>query len=382
MTPPHDLATVDRATLEPLARVAASCPDLPIDIWETTPLSTQGRRHVVRLSGTGHDGLAPRSWSLILKVIAAPERADAPDTDPHSWIYWEREYLLYAAGVPQSLTGALRAPHCFGVSQPTPDRRWLWLEDLHDRHGRVWPLDAYALAARHLGAFNGAYLVGRRRPAAPSLGGDRLRSRSADMIMNPGRLRDPALWAHPRLRRAFPRAVHGDLERLLTERERYLSAAAQLPRTFCHLDAHQGNMAATVDAAGAPVTVLFDWAIAGYAPPGMELANLVWSSFLEFQIDVQQAAELEASVIDSYLQGLAEVGCRVEPRLVRCAYLIGSVLLFGLLPEAVEHALNEDHKGLERYYGWPLDRLVAQAAEVTYLLLERADELRGLLVTR
>ena len=112
----------------------------------------------------------------------------------------------------------------------------------------------------------------------------------------------------------------------------------------------------------------------------MEIANLVWTSLLEFKLDVGDAARLEAEVVDGYLRGLAEAGWRADPRVVRRGYLIGSVLVFGLAPEVPDHALNEEeHPALERQYGWPIDRLIAQAAEVTYLLLDRADELRALL---
>ena len=128
------------------------------------------------------------------------------------------------------------------------------------------------------------------------------------------------------------------------------------------------------------MTGLFDWAIAGYGAPGQEISNLVWSSLLECSVDVRDAGRLESDVLDAYLQGLAEAGWRADPRRVRCAYLISAVLLFGLAPEAVDCALQEDeHAALERRSGWPIDRVIEQAAAVTYLLLERAEELRALL---
>jgi len=37
------------------------------------------------------------------------------------------------------------------------------------------------------------------------------------------------------------------------------------------------------------------------------------------------------------------------------------------------------HPELERYYGWPIERIVEQSAEVTCRLFERADALRALL---
>lgn len=380
MTPAGQQPAVDRATLTTVVRVATGHPQLELGPWETRLLSTQGRRSVWRFVGVGRDGMAEQPWSLILKVIQAPEHATDHDSDMRDWAYWPRESLLYEAGVPQALAGRLRAPRCFGVMHPAPLLRWIWLEDLRDRYGGTWPRERYALAARHLGAFNAAYLVGRPLPTAPWLTGNGLRSRSASAIADLDRLREPALWEDALLHHVFPRPVLSDLERLAAERERFLAAAAQLPQTFCHLDAWHGNMAAMEDASGEDVTVLFDWALAGYGALGGEISNVVWTSLLEFKLDVNDVERLEAEVFEGYLQGLAQAGWQADLRQVRCAYLISSVLLFGLAPEAVDHALSEgEHATLEEQYGWPLERMVRQAAEVTYLLLRRADELRDLL---
>ncbi len=375
------VGSVDQEVLAPLVRAATECPGLEIDGWQTTCLSVQDRRSVFRFAGIGHVGDSSRRWSMVLKVIRRPETADAPDADPAHWAYWPREWLMYAAGVPQGLEGGLRSPRCWGVMQPKPDVRWIWLEDLTEHLSRPWPLERYALAARHLGAFNGAYLAGRPLPTAAWLNAEGLRGRSADAAAELQRFRDPDLWTDPRLRRAFPRPVLHDLERLLADRPLLLAAMSGFPRTFCHLDtgySANGNLAA-VPSGGADVTVLFDWALAGYGAPGQDIANLVWSSFVEFCLDIGDLPQLEAQVLDSYLQGLADSDIRLDPAHVRRAYLTGSVLMFGLIPEAVDHALNEsEHAELERYYGWPIDRIVEQSAEVTYRLLERAEMLRAL----
>jgi len=380
MRSPEQLPKIDRATLLPLAQAATNCPNLRIDMWRTTVVSQQGRRRIVRFAGTGQEQGVPRTWSVILKEIRAPEGRDDHDQDTSDWAYWPRESLLYEAGIPQTLAGALRAPRCFGVVHPLPNMRWIWLEDLHDRYGGTWPPERYALAATHLGAFNGVYLMRAQLPCVPWLSDNGLRSRSARAIADLARLRDPTLWNHPLLRHGFPRPVYAALERLAGERERFLAVETRLVHTFCHLDAWHGNMAAAPAANGADVTVLFDWALAGYGAPGAEISNMVWSSLLEFKLDIQEAERLEAAVFQGYLQGLSSAGWHGDSRLVRCGYLISSVLLFGLVPEGVDHALQADqHTTLERQYGWPIDRLVTQAAEVTYLLLKRAEELRSLL---
>jgi hypothetical protein len=374
------LHIVDKNIVLDVARLATGCHDLEIDTWETTTLSVQGRRSIFRFSGIGNDGSRSLTWSVVLKQIRAPEDPDAPDVEVNHCFYWEREYLLYKAGIPQSLTGELRAPRCFGTVQPTPDLRWIWLEDLTDRYNWTWPIAHYAKTAYHLGRFNGEYLVGK-----PILGGDyiaknALRCGCEYYIADFERYRDPSLWEHPLLRRAYPKPVIEKLDQLAADQDRLFSVLENLPQTFCHLDAWHGNMAAVENADRSVSTVLFDWALAGYGAPGEEIGNLIWSAFLEFKVDTRHAARLETEVFNHYLQGLGGSGWQPDPIPVRIAYLIRSGLLFGFQLEIVDDAINEDTcEATEEFYGKPINQLVTQRARVTYLLLERMDELRSLL---
>jgi hypothetical protein len=371
---------LDQGTILKFARLATGCHDLQIDTWETTTLSVQGRRSIFRLAGIGDGGEASRPWSVVLKQIQAPEDPDAPDAEVDHCAYWEREYLLYQAGVPQSLTGDLRAPHCFGVLQPVPDLRWIWLEDLHDRYHGAWPIEHFAKTAYHLGIFNGQYLVNKPVPEGNNIARHALRCSSGYYIEEFNRYRDPSVWKHPLIRRAYPKPVIETLDRLAADREKFLDVLESLPQTFCHLDAWHGNMAAVLNADRTESTVLFDWALAGYGAPGEEIGHLIWVALLEFQVDFQDAARLESEVFNHYLQGLEDAGWQPDPTQVRCAYLINSILQFGFALEAVDHALDEDaYAAAEELYGKPIDQLVIQAAQVTYLLIERMDELRSLL---
>jgi hypothetical protein len=47
------------------------------------------------------------------------------------------------------------------------DEAWLWLEFVTEATERVWPLGHFAVAARDLGRFNGAYLAGSALPEQP-----------------------------------------------------------------------------------------------------------------------------------------------------------------------------------------------------------------------
>lgn len=378
---------VNQDLLTPLVQAAINCQELRISGWQRTTLSVQGRRTVFRFTGTGYDGTMPRPWSLILKAIAAPDRDDIPDVDMGHQYYWQRESLLYDAGILQTINrgvphGGLRSPRCFGVMEPLPHIRWIWLEDLQDCYNGHWPLERYALAAYHLGIFNGRYLTGTPMPVAPWLNEHGLRTASAAIVADRERLRDPAIWAHPLLRHAFPTPVLPALERLAADRERFLDGAAALPRTFCHLDAHSDNMAALKDSNGEEVTVLFDWALAGYGVPGEEISRLFWVALLDCKVEVAAAERLEAMIFDRYLQGLNDVGWRADPWQVRYGYLLSSVLIFPFEMEAVDFAFAENVAALESYYGWSQARLIAQNARVNELLLARADELRRMLDRR
>jgi hypothetical protein len=372
--------TVDKDTILKFARMATKCHDLQIDTWQQTSLSVQGRRSVFRFAGFGNDGVISYPWSVVLKQIRAPENPDAPDAEVNHCAYWEREYLLYEAGVPQTLTGDLRAPHCFGTLQPTPNLRWIWLEDLSDRYNGVWPIEHYAKTAYRLGIFNGEYLLNKPIPGEDYIAKYALRCSSGHYVDEFNRYRDQSVWKHPLIQRAYPKPVIETLDQVAVDREKLLDVVESLPQTFCHLDAWHGNMAAVENTDQPESTVLFDWALAGYGAPGQEIGPLIWVTLLEFKVDVQDAARLETEVFTHYLQGLENSGWQPDPTQVRCAYLINSILLFGFALEAVDHALDEDsYEATEQLYGKPIDQLVTQAAQVTYLLIERIDELRALL---
>ena len=311
---------VDQTTILELARLATGCSTLQIGSWKTTTLSVQGRRSNFRFAGIGKDGTKPRPWSFVLKQIQSPENPNAPDAGIHHCAYWEREYLLYKAGIPQTLSGELRAPYCFGTAQPSLDLRWIWLEDLHDFYNWEWPIEHYAKTAYHLGRFNGQYLVGKFMPIGEYLAKNALRCGCGYHIADFDRYRDPSMWKHPLVRRAYPEPVIEKLDQLAADQDRLLSIVESFPQTFCHLDAWHGNMAAVENADRTVSTALFDWALAGYGAPGEEIAPLIWSALLESYVDIQNAARLENEVFTQYLQGLEDAGFHPDPTQIRCAY--------------------------------------------------------------
>ncbi|MEZ4862678.1 MAG: phosphotransferase [Caldilineaceae bacterium] len=169
------------------------------------------------------------------------------------------------------------------------------------------------------------------------------------------------------------------LERLAADRGRFIIGAAEMPRTFCHLDAHSDNMAALKGRNGEEITVLFDWALAGYGVPGEEISRLVWAALLDCKVEVAEAEHLETIVFERYLQGLNDVEWQADPLQVRYGYLMSSVLIFLFEMEAVDFVFTDDVAEMERVWGWPQAWLIEQNARVNDRLLARADELRRML---
>ena len=159
-----------------------------------------------------------------------------------------------------------------------------------DEVGQPWPLDRYSLAARHLGQLNGAYLVGRPLPTEPWVLREWIRSEVAEEealdVARPPRLPD-----HPLSRRAFPGRSVDDLLRFWTDRELFLAALDQLPKTFGHLDAAPSNVFARRGPAGETQTVAIDWSHVGIAEIGHDIAPLVFFSLLDDRSAPTRVAE-------------------------------------------------------------------------------------------
>jgi len=281
---------------------------------------------VYRFAGEARDADETVPWSLVLKVIGRLPNRD----DPASRDYWKREPLAYQSGLLDELSGGLAAPRCFGVVERLGDEFRLWLEEVKDEIGPEWPLEHYGIVARHLGRFNGSYLVGRAVPSHPWLRGGRLRWQlgRAEFASGIAQLRDSL--RHPLVQRVYPRRVAGGVFRLWDERERFLEALEGLPQTFCHFDAFRRNLFARRGAGGGYQTVAIDWTYAGTGAVGEEIAPLVAASLSFREVDWDQAPKLDTVVFEGFLEGLRDADWDGDPRLVRLVYAMASVLRYGV----------------------------------------------------
>jgi ketosteroid isomerase-like protein len=377
------LAAVDQRMLAPLVAQALDKPEVELLNWGYEFLNGgfghwAGVCGIYRFSGMAHAGAELLPWTLVLKALARTSGANS-SPDPAAWYYWKREVLVYQSGLLANLPRELTAPRCFGVVEQPGKEIWLWLEAIREETGRVWPLERYNIAARHLGQFNGAYLAGRPQPAQPWLTQGRWHDweSMAEPYFN-----DLHTWCqHPSAQRMLPEASIQGMLALWAKRNQLLHTLAQLPRCFCHRDAFRRNLMARQSANGDPQTVAIDWAFAGSGAVGEEVATLVRGSLIFLEVPITQVQALDATIFAGYLAGLHAAGWQADPKLVRLGYTI-SMALMGM--EHVCLDLQGMHSDMsldvvERIFGHSIDKIEAQHAGFFRFTLDRADEAEGLL---
>ena len=370
------LDAIDRATLTPLVQSALNSETIQVTDWTCEQLHAGVGEWsaIYRFTGHGHDQAKSVPWSLILKVL----RPHDMGANPSSWNYYRREADAYQSGWLDDLPGGLAAPRCFDVVEHSDGTCWIWLEDVTDEIGAQWPLEHYGVVARHLGQFNGAYLVDRPLPSWPWLSSGWLREYVEQNAATMPRIRDSL--DHPLVRRLWPGDASERQFRLWEDREHFLGALDCFPRTICHRDAFRRNLFARKTGDGGFQTLAIDWAYAGQGAAGEELVPLVVGSAALFEVDLAQFQTLEDIVFDGYLEGLRDAGWKGDPRQVRLGYLAGSIRYrFAELWRFLAMILDEDLHGFyEQAFGRPVGEVLdywAQGLSVVDNLTDEAREL-------
>lgn len=344
-----------------------------------------GRNRLFRVEGSARDDTGALPWAVVLKVLPMAPPAPAPPAEdralpaPATVATWPREARAYASGLLADLPPGLAAPRCYAAVEQDGAVQ-LWLEEVADTLGTPWPLDRFALAARHLGRFNGTWLTGRRLPDAPWLRYDLVSGRAAAAAAHWAmidRLRDNALF-----RRGWPADVVAHGQRLFAERGAWLAALDRLPRVLRHGDADRRNLFARDLPGAEPQTVAIDWEHVGIGPLGADLGPLLIASVLWFQgVAPEDLPDLDRRCFTGYLAGLRDVGWDGDERLARLGAVASTVLQFGpfhgLL--AMPTAPPERRAGVARAFGRPLEEVLDRYAAIQRSLFRLADEARGLL---
>ncbi len=366
------LQAIDRETLNPPVRKLIGSEAATVTDWQVAPLPAE-RRNVFRFTGHAHTAGKTVAWSLVLKVVGRQRTSG------------RREAQANASGLLHDLPGGLVAARCFGVDEHGDTFR-IWQEEVVDEVGQPWPLDRYGLAARHLGQFNGAYLVGRPLPTGPWVLREWIRSEVAEEEEALEVARLQRLPDHPLSRRAFPGRSVEDLLRFWADRELFLAALDRLPKTFGHLDANESNVFARHDPSGQAQTIAIDWSHVGVAEVGNDIAPLVFCSLLDDRLDPARVADwaeaLDKHVFAGYVRGLQEAGWQGDPKAARFTYAASLALRYGTscLRRPLSYGLDKGRQAwVEQVRGRPIGEVLDRFAAVHRFVLNRADEARELL---
>jgi len=361
-----DLA-LDAAALEPIVSRALGR-TAEIADWRSVPFSYQVTNAlsagIFRISGTARDGA---DWSVILKVLhpaydtllgrfPADSRAELEEA-----YLWDREVLAYGSGLFDRLPAGFAAPRVLGIERRIGSC-WLWLEDLVG-DGLRWDTARYALAARHLGRFNGMYPDGAFD--APWLTRGWIRTwlsigfgSRAQLVLD-----NEAIWDHPLVRGGFAHGTRDRLRRLWPRRMSVIDRLEARPSTLCHLDAFRKNL---FDHDGA--TIAIDWSYIGLAPIGAEVGHLVIGS-VAFAEHGHDTPALAAASFDAYIAGLRDSGWMGDETTVREGFALSAirwVFMLGWLSSVLDPARQAQ---MEKWAGQPLaDQAAEPGARTTFLL--------------
>ena len=329
------LQAIGLPALTEIARQASGGGDLDLLDWRVKPigggLGNPVSVGLYRVAGHGRAAHARMSWTAILKVIQSPANVGESNMgegdDPTHWNYWKRELFVYRSGFLGTLPDGLVAPRCYGTWELPGDVACLWLEDVAEATDAAWPLERYALAARHLGRLNGLYAGPQPLPDYPWLGRRRI-GQWYDQLPNWRAIP----WDHPQVSARYPENEIDNLRRVLREAEDFIDRLDRLPQTLCHGDIYPTNLKSR-GRAGHEQTVALDWALAQVGPIGYDLGGLTFGAYLN--LPELSLPEVDSALFEAYVAGLRDSGCTVEDQQVRFGYAASAVLIIALFTLAM-----------------------------------------------
>lgn len=353
--------------------------------WEVQPVSgvggstAAGSIGLYRLVGTGMVAGRAEPWSVVVKVFKRPDSPSEPgDTSstPAAWNYWKREILTYESGLVANLGGNLVTPQCYAITEHTNNEWRVWLESVEETV-EIWPLNRHAIAAQHLGQFNGGYLRGRVLPAE-------------EPWMFRGRSRGWSTRAEEHFR-AFQQYAasspgkrwlrHESVERvnkLIRAHHSLLAILDRLPVCLCHHDAFRRNLLARDAIDGTTQTVAIDWSMFGYGGIGEDAGIATANALMWLDVPHVLAREMEEITFESYVRGLRDVGWRGDVRFARFGYVTAASLAIGVgfvvVLGAIVLSSEEGAQWASGIIGHDLDTLYEQWAVVHPFLLDLGDE--------
>lgn len=327
--------------------------------WEASNDVTGG---IYRVRGEAKCEQEYFQWSLILKIIVPVPYFD----DPQHYNYWKREILAYQSGLLQNLPSMLKAPRCLAIEEKDDHTIWLWLEDVSGQFGTNWGSDDYAIAARILGAFNGAYLIGESLPDEPWLCQRWLSSwvKECDKYDDQSAL-NPDTWKNRLLNEYFPNNIFERYQNFYNGRSSLLDGLLKIPRVLTHNDAWAPNLFLQ----GENSMIAIDWAFVGITGVGEELGRL-YGLILNSESGTIVNAE---SLFEQYMAGLRDAGWGGDAAIVRFGFTASAGVRCGMvIPRLVEQITKRRNEEVitEEIKAW---------SSMAVQLLELAEEALSLI---
>jgi hypothetical protein len=315
-------------------------------------------------------------WSAVLKLVGLGTGGHPnwkAGGQPEHWYYWRREVLAYQSGLVASLTGGLRAPECYLISERVDGNVALWLEDLRGATPAVlWPLRRYSVAARHLGHAQGTFVDRRPLPDEAWLSRSWLRAYLTQRDVDIRLLEDEAAWAIPLVREWLSDSLAGPLLDMRGDQESFLRALDRAPNTVCHFDLHPANLFGADDE-----TILIDWSFVGIGAIGEDAGNLVPDAVLDFHVAPEHIDELYDIVRDGYLEGLKEAGWAGSEEMIDLAMRATIAAKYAwiapaMLRAAVDRRDSLNKRAIRDTFRWwaPVIPFLIKCAEQTRRLIE------------
>jgi hypothetical protein len=327
---PAALRSINKSKLSSIVRRAVNRPDFQIKGWRARNLDGKSGNPTslgtYRFEGVGVERNEWLDWSVILKVIQSPSNLGYINTgegeDPNQWNYWKRDLLIYQSGWLDGLPDGISAPQCYEALEVPGNIAGIWLEDIADSYSSTWPLHRYALAARHLGRLNGIYISRRDLPTFSWLGKQRIRQWLSSFSW------EDFPWDHPQVWQQYPNPELDSFRNLLQDHQRFLAKLEQLPKTINLGDTNPANLSSRHSPKKSEQTVALDWSLAGIEPVGDDLGQLVYGTYKNLRI--YRISDISDTLFTSYINGLQDSGCKIDPQLVRFGYVTSAAFRVGL----------------------------------------------------
>jgi hypothetical protein len=137
-----------------------------------------------------------------------------------------------------------------------------------------------------------------------------------------------------------------------------------------HGDTYPTNFRSRRVYRGQEQTVAMDWALAGIAPIGDDLGQLVYGTCMNLR--GYKLQDISQMLFTSYINGLQDSGCRIDPEVVRFGYTASAAFRVGLFKLSMlrEEIEKDDGRSHNLPNPSPSDSFESLMAEEAYRLLE------------